>query len=185
MRVEKVDQFGNWKRVLNAARFTVGKKDLEKEPSDAFKRQILLSEHSPIRLLEYDVTWRDAQMWVTVHLVRHSVGCTPFVRTQRVDRNDLVYDRDSLPQGSKNDMRWSGNAQSIINVSRKRLCSKASPETRKMWKMFLNELKKIDPILVEKCGAECIYRGFCPEKECCGYVNTENYEKRLIEYRKF
>lgn len=57
----------NWRRVLNAARRTVGKKPLDKEPSDGFKREILLAEHSPIRLLEYDFTWEDIRQWVSVH----------------------------------------------------------------------------------------------------------------------
>lgn len=180
----EIQQHGSWKRVLNAARFTVGKPALDKEPSDRFKRRILLSEHSPIRLLEYDVIWRDKPMWVTVHLTRHSVGCTPFVRTQRSDRNEMVYDRDSLPQGAKNDMMWSGNAQSIMNVSRKRLCTKASPETRGMWKEFIKELSKIDPILTEKCVPECVYRGFCPEEGSCNYNETNDYKNRLDNYRR-
>lgn len=184
MKVDRIERYGSWKRVLNAARFTVGKSDINREPSDRFKRRMLLSEHSPIRLIEYDVTWRNAKMWVTVHLTRHSVGCTPFVRTQRADRNELVYDRDSLPQGSDNDMRWSGNAQSIINISRKRLCFKASTETRLMWKEFMCELQSIDPILAEKSVPECVYRGFCPEEDCCGYANTEKYKERLHEYRR-
>ena len=51
----------DWIRVLNGARRTVGKKPINKEPSNAFKRKILLAEHNPIRLLEYDFTWDDIQ----------------------------------------------------------------------------------------------------------------------------
>lgn len=57
----------DWNRVVNAARRTVGKKPITKEPSNTFKRKILLAEHSPIRLLEYDFTWEDIQQWVTTH----------------------------------------------------------------------------------------------------------------------
>ena len=57
----------DWKRVLNAARRTAGKKPIDKEPSDLFKRKMLLSEHSPIRLIEYDFTWEDIKQWITVH----------------------------------------------------------------------------------------------------------------------
>jgi hypothetical protein len=42
----------SWTRVLNAARRTIGRKQLNKEPSDSWKAKILLAEHSPIRLLE-------------------------------------------------------------------------------------------------------------------------------------
>jgi thymidylate synthase ThyX len=38
--------------------------------------------------------------------------------------------RDELPQGSLNDMDMTCNAQAFINISRKRLCSRASKETR-------------------------------------------------------
>ncbi len=77
------------------------------------------------------------------------------------------------------------NAQAFINISRKRLCSCASKETRESWKAVIAYLKEVDPILAEKCVPECVYRGFCPEFDrCCGYVNTEAYKNRLEEYRK-
>ena len=39
----------NWIRVVNAARRTWGKKPIDHEPSDKFKKKILLAEHTPIR----------------------------------------------------------------------------------------------------------------------------------------
>ena len=175
----------DWNRVLNAARRTVGKKPIpDKEPSETFKKKILLAEHSPIRLLEYDFTWEDIKQWVTVHLVRHHEGCEKFVHTQREDRRDLGVPRDELPQGSLNDMDMTCNAQSFINISRKRLCRCASKETREAWELVIKYLNEIDPVLASKCVPECIYRGFCPEFDrCCGYCNTEAYKKRLKEYR--
>jgi hypothetical protein len=185
-KVRSIEMYGGWKRVLNAARLTAGKKPLDKEPSNKWKRKMLLAEHSPIRLVEYDGIWDFIKMWVTTHLVRHHVGVEKFVSTQRTDRNpDLMdLDRDDIPQGLENTMMISANAQGLINMSRKRLCSCASTETRQAWKALLEEIKKVDPILVEKCAPECIYRGFCPEfDKCCGYVNTEKYKEDLIKYR--
>lgn len=185
-KVRSIEMYGGWKRVLNAARLTAGKKPLDKEPSNKWKRKMLLAEHSPIRLVEYDGIWDFIKMWVTTHLVRHHVGVEKFVSTQRTDRNpDLMnLDRDDIPQGLENTMMISANAQGLINMSRKRLCSCASTETRQAWKALLEEIKKVDPILVEKCAPECIYRGFCPEfDKCCGYVNTEKYKEELIKYR--
>ena len=179
----------DWKRVLNAARRTVGKTPIDKEPSIEFKKEVLLAEHSPIRLLEYDFTWDDIRQWVTAHFVRHHEGCEKFVHTQRSDRNlELTgLNRDELPQGLLNDMDMTCNAQSFINISRKRLCvGCASVETRKAWELVIEYLREVDPVLAEKCVPECLYRGFCPEKKrCCGYVNTEDYKKRLEEYRSF
>lgn len=197
----------DWIRVVNAARRTWGKKPIDHEPSDKFKRKILLAEHSPIRLLEYDFTIENIRQWVTVHLVRHHQGCEKFVHTQRQDINELIEniskriidilreegllregwrERDYLFQGEPNDMDMTCNAQSFINISRKRLCiGCASPETRLAWEIVIEKLKEFDPILAEKCVPECVYRGFCSEFDrCCGYVNTETYQKRLNEYRK-
>lgn len=197
----------NWVRVVNAARRTWGKKPIDHEPSDKFKKKILLAEHSPIRLLEYDFTIENLRQWVTVHLVRHHEGCEKFVHTQRQDINSEVEiitkrlievlqqegllregwrERDYMFQGEGNDMDMTCNAQAFINISRRRLCvGCASPETRKAWGLVIDALKDYDSILAEKCVPECIYRGFCPEFErCCGYVNTEAYQKRLEEYRK-
>lgn len=189
MKISEIISVTGWKRALNAARFTAGKKPLDKEPSDKWKRKILLAEHSPIRLVEYDWSWEGIKQWVTVHLVRHHEGCEKFVSTQRIDRNDSIASeyasRDDVPQGSPNSMMFSANAQAIINISRKRLCSCASAETREAWKQALQALSEIDPILVSKCVPECVYRGFCPEFDrCCGYCNTDDYRKRLEEYRK-
>lgn len=84
--VTRLTQVTPWKRVLNAARRTIGKESLDREPSDSWKAKILLAEHSPIRLLEYEWTWKNIMQWVTTHLVRHHEGCEKFVHSQRGDR---------------------------------------------------------------------------------------------------
>lgn len=176
----------DWIRVVNFARRTQGKKPIDHEPSDKFKKKILLAEHSPIRALEYDFTWEDIKMWITVHYVRHWLGALKFVHTQRTDRNEALklLNRDDLPQGLLNDMDMSCNAQAFINISRFRLCSKASKETREAWKLVVEYLKEIDPALASVCKPNCIYRGFCPETEDgCGYDKTEAFKKELEEYR--
>lgn len=174
----------SWTRVLNAARRTIGKKPLEKEPSDSWKAKILLAEHSPIRLLEYDWGWEKIRQWVTVHLVRHHQGVEKFVHSQRADRRELPCDRDHIYQGTKNDMDMTANAQGLINMSRKRCCNCASKETREAWAMVLDELEKTDPILRSKCVRECVYRGFCPEwMSKCGYWKTDAYKIERANYK--
>lgn len=196
----------DWIRVVNAARRTWGKLPISHEPKDSWKKSILLAEHSPIRLLEYDFTISDIRQWVTVHLVRHHEGCEKFVHTQREDINSEIEKmtrrvieifeeegmlrpgwkaRDYMFQGEGNDMDMTCNAQAFINISRKRMCSCASLETRLAWLAVIDALREVDPVLASVCVPECIYRGFCSEgKRCCGYVNTEAYKKRLEEYRK-
>lgn len=188
--VSRLEQVTSWKRVLNAARRTRGKEPLDKEPSNSWKAKMLLAEHSPIRLLEYDFSWKAIKQWVTAHLVRHHEGCEKMVHSQRGDRRAIleeygVASRDELPQGALNDMDMSANAQALINISRKRLCSCASKETREAWQQVKAEIAKVDPILASKMVPECLYRGFCPEWiSPCGYSKTEKFEKDLQEYRR-
>ena len=183
-KVTDLTQVTTWKRALNAARRTIGKNKLEKNPSKSWEAKILLAEHSPIRLVEYDWTWQDIMQWVTTHIVRHHEGCEKFVHSQRGDRRKLSVPRNELPQGELNDMDMTANAQAIINISRKRLCSCASKETREAWKQVIDEIRKIDPVLADKCVPECIYRGFCPEwMSSCGYSKTEKYKEDLKKYR--
>lgn len=174
-----------WKRALNAARRTIGKEPIDKEPSKSWEAKILLAEHSPIRLVEYEWTWKDLKQWVSVHFARHHEGCEKFVHTQREDRRKLDVPRDELPQGSLNDMDMVANAQALINISRKRLCSCASPETRIAWKQVKEAIRQIDPVMADKMVPECVYRGFCPEWiKNCGYCKSEKYKKERETYLK-
>ena len=75
------------------------------------------------------------------------------------------------------------NAQALIFISRRRLCNQASPETRAAWQEVKEQVSAVDPVLGSVMVPECIYRGFCPEFHSCGYVNTEEYARRLAEYR--
>lgn len=188
-KVIRMEKATLWKRALNAARRTIGKKPLDKEPSNSWKAKMLLAEHSPIRLIEYEWTWSDIMQWVTTHLVRHHEGCEKFVHSQRGDRRAIldeynVSSRNELPQGATNDMDMTANAQALISISRKRLCSCASKETREAWKQVKEEVRKVDPVMADKMVPECIYRGFCPEfMNPCGYANTEKYQQDLKRYR--
>lgn len=188
-QITRIERVTLWKRALNAARRTIGKEPLDKEPSDSWKAKMLLAEHSPIRLVEFEWTWSGIKQWVTTHIVRHHEGCEKMVHSQRGDRRAIleeygVESRDKLPQGAENDMDMTANAQALINISRKRLCSCASPETRAAWKQVQEEIRKIDPIMAEKMVPECIYRGFCPEfMSPCGYSETSQYQEALKKYR--
>lgn len=183
MKIVRCEFATTWKRALNAARRTVGKEPLDKEPSKKWEARMLLAEHSPIRLVEYDVTIADVRQWVTVHIVRHWLGFIPFVHSQREDRRKLEVPRDELPQGSLNDMDFSANAQALINISRKRLCNCASKETREAWQAVVDAVREIDPVMADKCVPNCVYSGFCRELNPCGYANTEAFKNALKKYR--
>jgi len=176
---------GNWRDVADAARTTIGMEAGEKEPSSSWKHRILLAEHSPIRKIHINWKWIDLKSWVSVHIVRHKYGIEHWVKSQRPDRTGSRDNRDNAPQGTLINHECEANPQAIINISRKRLCNMAMPETREAWKAFLCELAKTEPEIESVCVPECIYRnGFCPEYKTCGWNHTEEFERQLKEYLK-
>ena len=170
----------NWQDVKNATMNTIGK-DKGAYPSSDWKRRLLLSEHSPIRKLHIGWKWSDLKYWVSVHLVRHKYGIEHFVSTQRTDRTGIS--RDEMPQNSLVNHECEANAQALINISRKRLCSCASPETRQAWQQVKSEIALVEPELASVMVKECVYRnGLCPEMFTCGYNKTKLFEEELKEY---
>ncbi len=170
-----------WPKVKRSARTTVSKDGGGAYPTDSWKKTILLAEHSPIRRIRFSWKWENLKSWVSVHFVRHWLGISHWVSTQRTDRTGVP--RDKLPQDALVVHECEANAQALINISRKRLCNQASSETRAAWQEVKKRVSEADPILGSVMVPECIYRGFCPEFHSCGYVNTEEYAKRLAEYR--
>ena len=182
MIAEIIYSRANWNEVLNACRTTVGKDSVGSQPSQRWKKNILLAEHSPIRKLQITVKCYGVPSWVATHFVRHHVGVEKYVQTQRSDRTGV--NRDELPQGALVNLELDLNAQAIINISRKRLCTQASEETRRLWKLILEEVKKEIPELYEVCVPECVYRGFCPEMKSCGFCNKPRFYLDVEAYRK-
>ena len=111
---------------------------------------------------------------------------THFVQSQRDDRNvDRDVSRDDLPQSAlvKHDIVL--NAESIINISRRRLCAQASPETREAWSAVVAKLREIgEKELADACVPECVYRGFCPEFKSCGLAYSSRFQSLVDHYRK-
>jgi hypothetical protein len=166
LHCELISIKGNWKEIQNSCRTTIGKEEALTEPSSDWKRRILLAEHSPIRQLTIHAKWYGMPYWVSVHLVRHKIGIEHWVRSQRTDRTGI--NRDELPQGELVEHEIEVNAQALINISRKRLCMQASPETREAWKALLKTFMELEPELYSVCVSECLYRGKCNEFKSCG-----------------
>lgn len=76
----------DWQLCHTCTLVTVSKKSA-KPPTEAWKVRLLKANHSPVRTLEFCFRLTDIPYWVSVHLVRH-VHATPFVSTQRDDRQD-------------------------------------------------------------------------------------------------
>ena len=183
MKAKLIGVAGTWRDVADAARTTVGMEDGTGEPSSKWKMRMLLAEHSPIRLLQFTVLLEDIKSWVSVHLVRHKIGIEHFVRTQRTDRTGV--NRDDLPQSSLVDHRIHANAQALIAISRKRLCMKASEETRMAWIRLLMAVEEADTHVAAACVPDCVYRGWCNEIKTCGFAGSVSWKAQLVQYRKF
>ena len=190
--VKFLDKLGTWKGIKNACRTTINKNESDIEPTTEWKRKILMSEHSPIRKMLFNWKWFDLPYWVSVHLVRHNQGCTPFVGTQRDDRNDYTTNqshttRTKAPQDTPVTHEELANVQALINISRKRLCFCASKETREAWQLALDEVvKPNEPEIYAQCVKECVYRnGLCPEFKSCGYNKSDAFEEELKQYLEY
>lgn len=166
-----IEQVTGWTQVLNGARATMGlaPKSEHYEPSHEWRRKILLARHSPIEALQFKVTLEDIPYWVSVHLVRHKIGITHWVRSQRDDRSDNEIPRADKPQGALVTHTMLINAQALIAVSKKRLCFKASAETRAVWAAVREKMQTVDSDMAWAMRPECWWCGNrCPEMQPCG-----------------
>ena len=174
MTAEIIAIDGSWRRVADVANETVGRVAGTREPTLAWKRKILASEHSPIRIMSVYARFTDIPYFVSTHLVRHHIGIEKWVKTQRTDRTGV--DRSEIPQGALVDMSIYLNLQAIINISRKRCCDGASKETNQIWELFLKELYKQMPEMKPFCLRECEYRGGCTETfSPCGFMEMKKF----------
>lgn len=143
-------------------------KEAKTPPTSEFVRKLLVARHSPIRELTFSYVIRDIPYWVSVHLVRHHVGFQPYVSSQRNDRQD-EYDRTKAPQDAPVTMRITLNAEALLNLANKRLCMKASPETREVVHRMCVLAEKVLPELKGLLVPQCDYHGgFCYEIQPCG-----------------
>lgn len=168
MKTKIIKVKGDWIEVLNDCRSTVSKGFRDVEPTNKFKKDILIAEHSPIRDIIFKWKWEAIKSWITVHWVRHKWEC--FVSTQRTDRTGV--NRDKLPQSALVDFTGEANIQSLIDTMRKRLCFKASEETREYAEDLKMAITKEDKIIGDVLVPNCIYRGGCPEIGTCGLWET-------------
>jgi thymidylate synthase ThyX len=74
-------------------------------------------------------------------------------------------------------MIWAMNAQELMTIARKRLCTKAAPETRQAVQLMCDEVLKTNPEFSGLLEPMCSYlNGSCREFEPCG---------RYKEYTEF
>ncbi|MDX1284816.1 MAG: FAD-dependent thymidylate synthase [Draconibacterium sp.] len=199
----------NWEHILNGCRSTLGKGETNKQPSSQFKQKLILSEHSPIRKLCFDITIKNLKSWASVHLVRHKHGIEHMVQSQRddIDKNitkqkeldesywneikalyaklgiEVSEDRDASPQSMLIQHNIFVNAQCILNICKKRFCTSAHPYTRKLAEEISISIADVCVELYNACVPNCVYRGgICHEFKQCGYNQTELFKNHLDYY---
>ena len=77
----------DWKRIKNHCRTTDNKDFTDNDATDEFKKKLLISEHSPIRLLEFDWSWKSIYYWVSTEWSRHKFE--KFISSQRDDNHKM------------------------------------------------------------------------------------------------
>ena len=165
----RIKRLTSWEDVKECAMATCGTEWCPKEITSEWKKKILAAEHSPLRALHFRITFTNIESWVATHLLRHTNGVTPFVQSQREDRSKDHKSRHELPQDAPVLMKLELNAQSILNISRKRLCCLASPETRAVWQLVKDELIRMgETELAAYMIPECVHQHGCPEMKGCG-----------------
>ena len=169
MQTEIIKIKGDWEEVVNDCRMTVSKGELGHEPSQTFKKAILISEHDPIRDIEVKFRWANMKYWIAMHWKTHIWRSR--TKTQRNDRQDN-YDRDEEPQKHPVEFVGDANAQHLIDTMRKRLCFMASSETREYAEDLKETLRSVEPELSDVLVPNCVYRCGCPENGECKFFNN-------------
>ena len=152
-----------------ACETTSGKEITSPVRLNKLKQRMYLAEHSPIRMREFWIHLANIPTFVATHLVRHHVGIDHYQLSHRSDRIKVPDEQSNRLTPTNISMHV--NAQALINMARKRLCSKASPETRKVMEVIKEAIRVLDPDLAEVMVTECIYRHMCPEEKSCGYID--------------
>ncbi len=137
-------------------------------------------EHSPIRTQMFVVELDGVALFASTHILRHTIGVTgPYIRTQREDRGGMVDEG----RWSPHDHAMIVNAETLINIAKKRLCYRAHKETRAIALALREAVRKVDRALALYMVPECVYRnGLCPNP--CGKMDQQmrehSYYKELF-----
>ena len=136
-------------------------------PSSKLLRGFLNARHSPIRVMNFAFLIENIPSNTATHFARH-VHAVPFVSSLRNDRQDRM-NGDEAPRNTPVDMIFFCNAEELMTVANKRLCSKASAKTREVASMMCIEAVKVMPELAGFLVPSCVYHGgVCHELESCG-----------------
>lgn len=159
---------------------TQHRKPITETLSDKTFKQLLLSQHSPIRQYEFWVDIDFTTDRVHTHLVRHR-GVEFYVATLREDLiKHLNIDPDVIENNSRS-IGFSITAEKLIHMSKLRTCGCAFVDTRDVILDVIEEVIKLDPIFKPFLVPTCVWYGFCPEIKKCGYNKTDKWKSERKE----
>ena len=171
----------DWGEVYDSALFTQRKEVGDKKPTSKWKLKTCYAGHSILRDLMFSIKIEDVESFIISHLIRHKREYTqPYVQTLREDLTGIP--NESVTRLTKNGVKFILNAKSIIDISRVRLCNKASIETILVWKEVLKELEKIEPELTSICVPQCVEKGMCTEYKTCGFDESKKFDEIREDY---
>ena len=112
----------------------------------------------------------------------------PYIREAVLDNiRDSVEIIKELPERfdryAPTDLMCLINAEALINMSRKRLCAKASKEMREIWQKVCELIEECDPDLYPHLVKPCVATGVCREHKSCGYIKTMAFSREREEYK--
>ena len=172
-------------------------------------KRLYLSEHSPVRTQIFWIKFNSIPLFISTHLLRHHVGSVPFQLTCRDDRkggnvnlNDRLeelcansiykgyVDHEGINEICATTDRYTPvnlalliNAQSLIDMSKLRLCMQSHKETRYVFERLKEAIAKVDVDLSNAMVVKCVYRGgICGEPMACGWNKTDKFQRTLTEY---
>lgn len=172
VRIIRHPEAQDWERCKDLAYRTIGKKWTGSEVTEEWKRKMLKCRHSPIRTLMFTIEM-EIPYFVSTHFVRHKYGVEHFVQSQRNDRQSS-YDRDLAPQSAMVMHTMDINAEALMNMSWRRLCTQADITTRYVMSKICQEVLKVNPEFEGRLVPMCEFLHECPEFIPCG-----RYEKYL------
>lgn len=161
----------DWMRIKSACMTTVSKQAGDKEPSQLWKKKLLICRHSPIRRGTVSWKWDNIPYAISTHFVRHHEGCEKFVGTEREDRTNV--DREERSQMNYVPMEMDANIQALMNLAEKRLCMCADPTTRAYMEALVEAIREVEPDVAWSLVPQCVRCGGCVEPfSDCKYYET-------------
>ena len=168
----------DWDFIKEGCMATIGKA-AGKTPSKEWKRKLLICQHSPIRRGNISWRWSDIPFCIMGHVVRHHVGCTPYVSTSRADRTEIK-DRSQRSQMDSVSMEMDANIDGLISIAGRRLCTQADKTTREYMEDLVDAISEYDEDIAWALVPQCVARGGCcePFGKCTYY---DNFSKTLTK----